>query len=46
MFLPGDEVYFLLYEAPSVEAVGEAARRAAITFERIVEVLDREGDDG
>ena len=37
IFLPDDELCFLLYEGPSAEAVGEAARRAAITYDRIVE---------
>jgi len=45
IFVPGDELCFLLYEGPSAEAVGEAARRAGITFERIVEAADDEEGD-
>jgi hypothetical protein len=36
IFLPGDEICFLLFEGPSAEAVSEAVRRAAISFERVV----------
>jgi hypothetical protein len=35
IFVPEDETCFLLYEAGSVDAVREAARRAGLTFERI-----------
>jgi hypothetical protein len=45
LFLPGDELCFLLYEGSSAEVVGEAARRAAITFERIVEADTADGVD-
>jgi len=45
LFLPGDELCFLLYEGPSAEAIGEAVRRAAITFERIVEADTADGVD-
>lgn len=38
IFMPGDEICFLVFEAPSEEAVAEAARRAAIVFERVVEL--------
>ena len=38
IFLPGDEICFLLFEGPSSEAVAETGRRAAIAFERVVEV--------
>jgi hypothetical protein len=36
IFLPGDEVCFLLFETSSADLVTEAARRAAIAFERVV----------
>jgi hypothetical protein len=36
IFLPRDEVCFLLFEGPSEAAVAEVARRAEIAFERIV----------
>lgn len=37
--VPDDEMCFYLYEGPSAAAVGEASRRAAIEFERIVEAV-------
>lgn len=40
-FVPGDEVVFHLFEAPSLEALDEAGRRAALEFERIVEAVER-----
>jgi hypothetical protein len=39
-FLPGDETILHLFEAPSVEALGEAGRLAALPFERIVEAVE------
>ncbi len=42
IFVPGDELCFLLYEGSSKEAVGEAVHRAAITFDRIVDATDDE----
>lgn len=39
-FLPGDEVVFHLFEAPSLEALDEAGRRAALRYERIVEAVE------
>lgn len=39
IFVPDDETCFLLYEAPSEEAVRAAALRAALTFERVTEVF-------
>jgi hypothetical protein len=39
-FLPGDEVVFHLFEAPSIEALDEAGQRAALPFERIVEAVE------
>ena len=40
IFLPADETCLLLYEAVSVDAVHEVARRAALRFERISEADD------
>jgi len=37
IFVPEDETCFLLYEAASVDAVREAARRAELRFERVSE---------
>ena len=37
--IPGDELCFHLYAGPSAAAVSEAARRAGITAERIVEAV-------
>lgn len=39
-FLPGDETLLHLFEAPSASALGEARRRAALQFERIVEAVE------
>ncbi len=39
IFVPEDETCFLLFEAASAELVGEASRRAAIEYERIVEAI-------
>ncbi len=39
-YLPEDEVALHLFEAPSIEALEEAGRRAALEFERIVEADD------
>jgi hypothetical protein len=39
IFVPADETCFLLYEAGRMEDVEEAARRAAVPFERIVETV-------
>lgn len=38
IFLPADEVCFLVFDGPSSDAVAETGRRAAIEFERVVEV--------
>ena len=38
-FLPADELFLHLLEAPSAEAAGEATRRAGIAPERIVEAV-------
>jgi Nickel responsive protein SCO4226-like len=37
IFVPEDETCLFLYEAGSVEAVHEAAHRAALTFEHVAE---------
>ena len=39
-FLPGDETVLHVFEAASAEAVGEAARDAALPYERIVEAIE------
>ena len=39
IFVPEDETCFLLYEAASPEAAAEAAERAAIPVERVVEAV-------
>ena len=39
IFVPEDETCFLLFEAAAPELVGEASRRAAIEYERIVEAI-------
>jgi hypothetical protein len=38
--IPGDETCFHVFEAPSLEAVHEVARRATVRFERIVPVIE------
>jgi hypothetical protein len=44
IFVPEDETCFCLYEADSVESVREAARRAALPFERITEAFTETRD--
>jgi hypothetical protein len=39
-FLPADETVMHMFEAPSAEALGEAGRRAALEFQRIVEAVE------
>jgi hypothetical protein len=39
-FLPTDEVALHLFEAPSIEALRRAGRRAALNYERIVEAIE------
>jgi hypothetical protein len=39
ILVPADEIAFCLFEAPSLEAAGEIGRRAAIPFERILEIV-------
>jgi hypothetical protein len=47
IFVPEDETCFFLYQAVSADAVCEAARRAALPFERVSEaVTGSKGDQG
>jgi hypothetical protein len=39
IFVPEEDSCFFLYEGPSVEAVREAARRAALTIEDVTLAL-------
>ena len=39
-YVPGDELALHLFEAPSLEVLEEAGRRADLDFERIVEAID------
>jgi hypothetical protein len=39
-YLPGDETILHLFEAPSAAALGDAGRRAALPYERIVEAVE------
>jgi hypothetical protein len=39
-FLPGDETLLHLFEATSTEALRDAARDAALQYERIVEAVE------
>ena len=39
ILIPGDETCFLVFEGPSAQAVGEASRRAALDYDRVVEAL-------
>ena len=39
ILIPGDEMCFHVFEGPSAEAVGEASRRAALDYDRIVEAV-------
>jgi hypothetical protein len=39
-FLPDDETILHLFEAPSASALGEAGRRVALQYERIVEAVE------
>ena len=46
IFVPEDETCFLLVEAPSAEVVREAAHRAHVPYERVVEAeLDLEANE-
>jgi hypothetical protein len=45
IYVPEDETCFLLVEAASAEVVRETARRAAVSYERVVETaLDLRND--
>jgi hypothetical protein len=37
--VPGDEMCFLIYEAPSASIAGEVSERALVPFERVVEAV-------
>jgi hypothetical protein len=39
-YVPGDETVMHLFDAPSVEALEAAGRRAGLPFERIVEAVN------
>lgn len=39
IFVPAEELCLFLFEAPSIEAVRETARRAALSFEHIAEAV-------
>ena len=39
-FLPGDETILHIFEAPSPEALRDAARNAALQYERMVEAVE------
>jgi hypothetical protein len=39
-YLPADETILHLFEAPSAEVLGRAARRTRLAFDRIVEAMD------
>jgi hypothetical protein len=43
-FLPGDETVLHVFEAASPEALLEAARGAALTYDRIVEAVEGSGE--
>jgi hypothetical protein len=40
IFIPEDETCLHLFEGASVEAIRELSRRAAIDYDRIVEIVD------
>ena len=46
VFVPSDETWFLLYEASLASDVVEAAGRAGIQLERVVEALETEPSPG
>jgi hypothetical protein len=39
ILVPSDEIAFCLFEAASLEVAGDLGRRAAIPFERILEII-------
>jgi hypothetical protein len=44
VFVPEDETCFCLYEAGSVDVVREAARRAALAFDRVAAAVRDSGE--
>ena len=40
IYVPEDETCFLLYEAPSADAVRAAVRGASLTFEHVAEAVE------
>jgi hypothetical protein len=45
IFVPEDEACFYLYEAPSADAVRQAARDAGLWFERVGQTIS-DGTEG
>lgn len=45
IFLPADETVLHLFDAPSAEALGEAAMGAALPFQRIVMAVEEPTDE-
>ena len=45
-FVPGDEVVLHMFEAPSAEALDDAGRLAALSYDRIVEAVEAEQQGG
>jgi hypothetical protein len=39
ILVPGDEIAFCLFEATSIDAASDLNRRAAIPFERLLEIV-------
>lgn len=39
-FVPGDEVVLHMFEAPSAQALNDAGRLAALSYDRIVEAVE------
>jgi hypothetical protein len=49
IFVPEDETCFYVFESPSSRAVEDLCRRAALTFDRVTEVVEpftSQGDTG
>ena len=40
IYVPDDETCFLIFEAPSAEAVREVARRASVPFEHVAAAIE------
>ena len=45
-FVPGDEVVLHMFEAPSRDALQQAGRRVALSYDRIVEAVEAETQGG